>query len=348
MSALPTTTAHQPLRYIVLQRTIRFVITVGLPLLAAYHYGMGGWVLYLIFGALLGFVGDVGGPPLLRLRFMAVGPGSLLVGALLGSFSLWLSPWLFFFFAIANGVLYGLVENRHGHLIMLARFLGYGLVFGYAVAPLTGMDCLYTLASLLWAWLMSLAWDVGTRRFTPLSVPSFRRSLWRSHRQAPKHWRFALSAGISIALAYLICLFTGNQHPYWTTLTILIVLHNDMSNSAALISQRVSGTLLGVFAVVGLVYLHISPFGLLLCALLAATLRWPAFHLHYTLGTACITAFVLILGMLMLPPGQDGLPVLQDRLLATFIGCAFALFTMQIDAFLTFLHRGWRRFSQAA
>ena len=347
MSASPSSAiSHRPYQHVVLQRTLRFVLTVGAPLLAAYHYGMGGWVLYLIFGALLGFVGDAGGPPLLRLRFMAVGPGSLLVGALLGSLCLWLSPWLFFLFAIANGVLYGLVENRHTHLVMMTRFLGYGLVFGYAVAPLTWTDALLTLCSLIWAWLLALVWDLVARRTSPLSVPSFRRSLWRSHRQAAKHGRFALSAGISIALAYLTCLFTDNQHPYWAILTILIVLHNDMSNSAAMISQRVSGTLLGVFAVVGLVMLPLGPFGLLLCALVAATLRWPAFHLHYTLGTACITAFVLILGTLMLTPGQDGLLVLQDRLLATFIGCAFALFTLQVDTFLAFVHHGWHRLRQ--
>ncbi|MBP6562987.1 MAG: hypothetical protein KA214_05890, partial [Neisseriaceae bacterium] len=92
MSASPSSAiSHRPYQHVVLQRTLRFVLTVGAPLLAAYHYGMGGWVLYLIFGALLGFVGDAGGPPLLRLRFMAVGPGSLLVGALLGSLCLWLS-----------------------------------------------------------------------------------------------------------------------------------------------------------------------------------------------------------------------------------------------------------------
>ncbi|MBP6117178.1 MAG: FUSC family protein [Neisseriaceae bacterium] len=325
------------------QRTLRFVITVGTPLLAAYQYEMGGWVLYLSFGALLGFSGDVGGPAFTRLRYMAVGPGFLILGAVLGAISLWWSAWLFFCAAILIGYLYGLVESRHTHLITAARFLGYGLVFGYAVAPITLSDVALTLSSLTWAWVVSLSWDVLTRQATPLCTPSVRRSLWRSYRQAGKHRYFALATGFSIALAYLVCLFTGNDYPYWAILTILIVLQSDVRNSAARISERVSGTILGVFTVVAIVSLSTYPLVLLIAALVAATLRWPAFQLHPTFGTACLTSFILLLATLSLPPDTDNLSVLQDRLLATFIGCSFALLTTQLQLFLRFVHQRWRR-----
>lgn len=338
-----TTTLSPPPSRSVKHRTLRFVLTVGTPLLTAYQYDMGSWVLYLSFGGLLGFSGDVGGPAFIRLRYMAVGPSFLIFGALLGTLSLWWSAWLFFGLAIVIGYLYGLVENRHSHLITATRFMGYGLVFGYAVAPITLFDMALTFSTLIWAWLVSLFWDMATRQATPLTTPSVRRSLWRSYRQAAKHSHFALATGFSIALAYLICLFTGNEYPYWAILTILIVLQNDVRNSATRISERVSGTILGVFAVVAVVSLSTYPLVLLIAALIAATLRWPAFQLHPTFGTACLTSFILLLATLSLPPNADNLSVLQDRLLATFIGCSFALFTTQLQLFLRFAHHSWRR-----
>lgn len=331
----------------VTHRTLRFVLTVGTPLLTAYQYEMGSWVLYLSFGGLLGFAGDVGGRPLIRLRYMAVGPGFLLLGALLGSLSLWWSTWLFFVLAIMIGYLYGLVGNRHSHLITATRFLGYGLVFGFAVAPITWSDAALTLSSLTWAWVVSLAWDLGIRQHTPLNTPSIRLSLWRSYRQAAKQGHFALATGLSMALAYLICLFTGNDYPYWAILTMLIVLQNDVRNSASRIAERVSGTILGVFAVVALVSLSTNPLTLLIAALVAATLRWPTFQLHPTFGTACLTSFILLLATLSLPPSADNLSVLQDRLLATFIGCSFALFTTQLQLFLRFSHHHMLRLKKA-
>ncbi|XDZ51077.1 FUSC family protein [Neisseriaceae bacterium CLB008] len=324
-------------------RTLRFLITVGTPLLLAYQYEMGSWVLYLSLGGLLGFSGDVGGPAFIRLRYMAVGPGFLILGALLGTFSLWASTWLFFGLAIVIGYLYGLVEKRHSHLITATRFLGYGLAFGFAVAPITGFDITLTLSSLTWAWLVSLSWDLLTYHATPLNTPSIRRSLWRSYRQAYKHHYFALATGCSIALAYLICGFTGNDYPYWAIITILIVLQNDVRNSASRISERVSGTLLGVFCVVAVVSFHPHPLTLLVAALTVATLRWPALQLHPTLGTACLTSFILLLATLSLPAEADSLTVLRGRLLATFIGCAAALSTTQLELFFRLIQQPWRR-----
>jgi hypothetical protein len=317
------------------QKTLRFLVTAGVPLIAAYQHGFGNWILYLVLGAILGFVGDAGGPPLLRLGFMAVGPLSIGLGALIGTLCYFQqADGLFFCIAILTGMVYALVENRHGHMVMVPRFTGYGLVFGYSVTQLDRLDTLLLLVALIWAWLVSMLWDTVTRQQRPFSVPSLRQSILSGYLHAPMRWRLAVATGISVGLALLTTVFTGNQHAYWTMLTMLIVLHYNINESALHITRRVTGTLIGVFFVIFLVKLNATPLQLLLASLLVTILRWPAFAVHNGLGTACITAFVLLLAEMSIPGGVNRMPVLIDRLLATFIGCAFSLFTLELDGFL--------------
>jgi uncharacterized membrane protein YccC len=120
-------------------------------------------------------------------------------------------------------------------------------------------------------------------------------------------------------------------------LTMLIVLHYNINESALQITRRITGTLIGVFFVILLAKLNATPLQLLLASLLVTILRWPAFAVHSGLGTACITAFVLLLAEMSIPSGVNRMPVLLDRLMATFIGCAFSLFTLELDAFLQFI-----------
>jgi uncharacterized membrane protein YccC len=117
-------------------------------------------------------------------------------------------------------------------------------------------------------------------------------------------------------------------------LTMLIVLHYNVSESALHITHRITGTLIGVFFVIFLAQLNATPLQFLLASLLVTILRWPAFAIHSGLGTACITAFVLLLAEMSIPAGVDRMQALIDRLLATFIGCAFSLFTLEVDNFL--------------
>ncbi|MDR2853496.1 MAG: FUSC family protein [Burkholderiaceae bacterium] len=320
------------------RKTVRFLITSGVPLVAAYVHGFGNWILYLILGALLGFVGDAGGSPLLRLGFMAIGPLSVGLGALIGTLCLvWQAPWVFFCIAILTGMVYALVENRHGHMVMGPRFIGYGLVFGYSVTQINALDALLLVLALIWAWIVSLLWDVVMHEKRPFSVPSLRHSILSGYLHAPMRWRLAVSTGISVGLALLTTAFTGNKHAYWTMLTMLIVLHYNIRESALQITRRITGTLIGVFFVIFLVSLHATPLQLLLASLLVTILRWPAFAVHSGLGTACITAFVLLLAEMSIPADVNPMPVLIDRLLATFIGCAFSLFTLEIDFFLRYV-----------
>src|ERR1700682_4890056 len=112
-----------------LHQVLRFLTTVGLPVIAASVEGVQLWLIYATLGAILAFVGDEGGTPLRRLGYMTIGPAGLVVGAAVGTATGSL-PITFLIIIFSLGVFYGLVEGGHVHLLLLSRFMGYGLVMG--------------------------------------------------------------------------------------------------------------------------------------------------------------------------------------------------------------------------
>ena len=52
-----------------LHQVLRFLTTVGLPVIAAIVEGVQPWLIYATLGAILAFVGDEGGTPLRRLGY---------------------------------------------------------------------------------------------------------------------------------------------------------------------------------------------------------------------------------------------------------------------------------------
>src|ERR1700688_4749450 len=123
-----------------LHRVLRFLTTVGLPVIAAIVEGVQPWLIYATLGAILAFVGDEGGTPLRRLGYMAIGPAGLVGGATVGT-AIGQLPLLFLSVIFVLGLFYGLVEGGHPHLLQLSRFVGYGLVMGESVAPINIGDC---------------------------------------------------------------------------------------------------------------------------------------------------------------------------------------------------------------
>ncbi|WP_158515252.1 FUSC family protein [Paraburkholderia phytofirmans] len=307
-----------------LHRVLRFLLTVGLPVAAAVEVGVRPWLVYAVLSAIQAFVGDEGGTSLRRLGYMAIGPMALVAGAAVGTATVSL-PLLFLAIIFVLGLFYGLVEGGHAHLLLLARFIGYGLVMGYAVVPLDFADCAAAAAAVAEAWTISLLWDLAQGRLRPLGVEPVWNAMnielmgWRTR------WTFALCAGLSIVAATLACAWLGLGHPYWATLTILVVLRSEMTSSSDRIIERVLGTLIGIAAVALLVSVAPGQAPLLAGMIVAAALRWPAFRVHVALGTATITAFVLLLGELLVGTPQAATHLLQDRLLATMVGCCFAM-----------------------
>jgi hypothetical protein len=308
-----------------LHQVLRFLLTVGLPVAAALEEGLRPWLVYAVLGAILAFLGDEGGRPLRRLGYMAIGPAGLVAGAAVGTAVVPL-PVLFLSVLFALGLFYGLIEGRHAHLLLLTRFVGYGLVMGDAAAPLDLADCFAGTAAVVEAWIISLLWDLITGGWLrPLGV----LPVWTAMKGALIGWRtrwtFALCAGVTIVAASLAGAWLNVGHPYWATLTILVVLRSELASSADLMTDRVLGTLMGVTAVALLIATMPGQKPILVSMVVAAALRWPAFRVHVALGTAAITAFVLLLSELLATTPQAAIHLLQDRLLATMVGCCFAM-----------------------
>jgi uncharacterized membrane protein YccC len=223
------------------------------------------------------------------------------------------------------GLFYGLVEGGHGHLLLLARFIGYGLVMGNAVTPLDLGDCAAAAAAVVDAWATSLLWDLARGGLRPLGVPPVGNATKAALVNWRKRWIFSLCAGLVIVAANLAGVWLGLGHPYWATLTILVVMRSEMEPSADLITDRVLGTLLGVGTMALVVTAAPGQGSLLAAMIVAAALRWPAFRIHVVLGTAAITVFVLLLGEILAASPRTANHLLQDRLLATMVGCCFAM-----------------------
>jgi hypothetical protein len=305
-------------------KVLRFLATVGLPVAAAIVEGVQPWLIYAVLGAILAFSGDEGGAPLRRLGYMTIGPAGLVLGAAVGTATGSTSA-MFLIVIFVLGLFYGLVEGGHTHLLLLARFIGYGLVMGNAVTPLDLADCAAASAAVIDAWGTSLLWDLARGGFRPLGVTPVGGATKAAIANWRTRWAFSLCAGVVIVVANLAGVWLGLGHPYWATLTILVVLRSEMEPSADLITDRVLGTLLGVAAVALLVTAAPGQGPLLAGMIVAAALRWPAFRLHVALGTAAITVFVLLLGELLAASPRAANHLLQDRLLATMVGCCFAM-----------------------
>jgi Fusaric acid resistance protein-like len=307
-----------------LQQVLRFVLTVGLPVTAAFTAGMKPWSIYAVLGVILAFVGDEGGTAPQRLGYMAIGPLGLVVGTAVGSAAASL-PIIFLGIIFLLGLFYGFVEGGHVHLLQLARFTGYGVVMGYAVAPIDLNDCIATAAAVVEAWLISLLWDLTHGRLRPLAVEPVWNAVKVTLTGGRTRWTFAMCAGLTITAANLAGTWLGLGHPYWATLTILVVLRSEIEPSANMIIDRVLGTLTGIAAVALLATVTTGQGPLLAGMIVSAALRWPAFRLHVALGTAAITIFVLLLGELLAASPRAASHLLQDRLLATMVGCCFAM-----------------------
>jgi len=306
-----------------------------LPVSVAFVMGAKPWLVYAVLGAIVAFLGDEGGRPLTRLGYMLIGPAALVIGASLGGIVG--TNTAFVAVTVLLGLYYGLVEGGPPHPLLIARFGGYGLVLGFTIARITPVDAMATGAAMLSAWLVSLAWDAARVAMRPLAVEPVWQSLAHAIGTWRTRWSFALSAGLSIGAANLVGLWIGLGHSYWATLTILVVLRADMIDSADAISHRVSGTLLGVGVVAALITWGPGTGILFAAMVIIAALRLPAMHLHVTLGTACITAFVLLVADLLAASHADAIHVVQDRLLAIMVGCCFAIaalgFRREIDRF---------------
>lgn len=311
-------------------RSVRFALTVMAPITVGLSFGIDYWLIYAMVTCILSFAMDSGGPAWERLRAFAAAGAVIIIGT---GFGTWLSGHTALVvagFAVA-GVIYALVESLHPGWAAAARFLCLTFAVGAVYAPLEPRDIGVVAGFAAYAFLVSLGWDWLTgipRPSTALSLPELFARLRATERT---RWVFAGAVAIAVPLAYLTCLALGLHRPYWALIAIVIVLRADALSSRRLMAQMLLGTLFGIALAVGYGLVVSTHAGLLVGMAAAALARWPADRRSGALGTAALTAFIMLL--LELVAGTIGRAEqdMAERLIDVMVGCSFALVALWLD-----------------
>ncbi|GAB4069689.1 FUSC family protein [Ancylobacter sonchi] len=321
-------------------RSMRFALTVMAPISVALTFGVDVWLVYAMITGILAFTLDTGGPALPRLGWMGAAGVIVVAGTGLGTLAAGQPVAIMAGFALA-GVSYALVESLDDTLAAGARFLCLTFAVGALYTPLEARDVGVVAGFVGYAWLVSLFWDALGGGLRASTAPALREIYARLRATERQRWMFALAVAITIPLAYLASHALGLRHPYWALIAVVIVLRADALSSRRLIGQMLLGTALGIVA--ALLYglgatelrrrgLDLPQHSLLLVGMaMAALLRWPFQQLSGMLGTAALTAFIMLFLEVIAGTVGGAATAMAERLIDVAIGCGFALLALGID-----------------
>jgi Fusaric acid resistance protein-like len=311
-------------------RSLRFAATVLVPVLIGLSEGGGAWLPYGMLAAIVGFSADTGGRPGPRLAWMAAAASCLAIGGAVGTLVQGSAVMLCLTFAVA-GVLYALTESAHALALTMSRFTCFALALGGLQAPLEPRNVAIIAAVVLLAWVISVVWDIVAGAWRPSTAPHWRTVMLALHARELKRITFAIATAIAIPLAFLVSTALGLQKPYWTMLTLVLVLRVDFLSSRRQMIERFIGTMLGVLCA-GLIATFAPSHATMIPALIVvALLRWPAQQQHGVLGVASMTAFVMLTIEITAISAGQALPFLEERILDTAIGCLFAIVALVLE-----------------
>ena len=157
------------------------------------------------------------------------------------------------------------------------------------------------------------------REFTRYLTGTIRMHLGLS----TEHGQHALRLALTAATAQTAALLLGLLHPYWATLTAVLVLKTDHVLTVRRSLDRIGGTAFGVL--LGLLLAAPARLGtvpLLLGAAAAVALCYTVFAANYFLYSMFLTGFVVLLLDLL---GFSASQTVGPRLLATLLGGVLAL-----------------------
>jgi hypothetical protein len=311
-------------------RSIRFALTVTLPVALDAYLGVRLWVIYALVTATVAFAMDTGGGPWPRLLWMAAGGAAVAAGSATGAFLVDAPLFLMLAFAVC-GVLYALTESAHATALTLSRFLCFAVAIGAIYPPFEAVDLAAIAGAVLETWIISVAWDGLRGGWRSSSAPHWRAivAVLRAHEGERRI--FAVAVAVAMPLAYWTSVTLDIQRPYWAMLTLVLVLRVDFISSRKLMVNRFLGTILGVIAAAGYAALFPSHVALMIGIVLAALGRWPAQQQHDALGVGTLTAFVMLMIVLVSASHGQAVGILEARVLDTIVGSCFAVFAIGLD-----------------
>ena len=311
-------------------RSLRFALTIMAPISAGLALGIDIWLIYAMVTCILSYTLDTGGPALHRLAWMTAAGVVVIVGTGLGTLASGHVGLIVFAFALV-GVLYALVESIHPSAAAAARFMCLTLAVGALYAPLQMRDVAVVAIFVVYAWGVSLGWDliVGTPRPSTAPIPA--QLLAHIRATARERWVFAGAVAIAVPLAFLTSLALGLHRPYWALISVVLVLRADSLASRRLMGQMLLGTLAGVAFALGYGYLFPSHMAALAGMAVAALLRWPAQQYHGALGSAALTAFIMLLIEFVAGGVTGAAHDVIERFVDMVVGCVFAIIALWLD-----------------
>ncbi|MBS9476805.1 FUSC family protein [Ancylobacter sp. VKM B-3255] len=299
---------------------------IGLALLVGIDF----WLIYAMVTCILAFTLDTGGRAGQRLAAMAAAGIVVLLGTALGTLVAGHMALTVLAFA-GIGVLYALVESLHQSAAMAARFACLTVAIGALYAPLQPVDVAAVGLFVLYAWGVSLGWDVAVGVWRPSTAPQLRDLLARLRATERERWIFAGAVAVAIPAAFLTSLALGLHRPYWALIGVVLVLRADSLASRTLMGQMLLGTALGVAVALAFGWLFPAHQAALAGMMLAALLRWPAQQYNNALGTAALTVFIMLLLEFVAGGVAGAAHDIMERLIDMGVGCAFAMVALGID-----------------
>lgn len=312
-------------------RSIRFTLLLMAPLAAGLVVRPAAWAAYALLTSILAFMLDTGGPALGRFASIATAGIVVLAGAALGTLVAGNLPLTALTLALA-GIVYALAEGIHTSAAFAGRFLCLTASIGALYAPIHAEYVPLVAGFVLFAWLVSVAWDAATGLWRPSTAPKPRDILARLRDTRSERWIFAAVVAVTVAAAFLAARMLGLAYPNWAVLAVVIVLRADSTLSRQMLSNLMLGTLLGVAVGYAWEALVVSPLGLLAGMAAASLLRWPLQKFHAALGLSAMAAFVVLLMQLVLVETGAGVShAAVDRLADIALGCGFSILALWLN-----------------
>lgn len=147
------------------------------------------------------------------------------------------------------------------------------------------------------------------------------------------HFRHAIRLTGAMLVGYFISFFFPIGHSYWILLTITAILKPAYSITQKRNKQRLAGTLVGASIGFALLYATHNHTVIFITMLLFMILSYTFVRVNYFIGSAGITAYVMLSFYFLSP--QNFTNLLTDRIIDTVIGSAIA------SAFAAFVFPVW-------
>lgn len=135
-------------------------------------------------------------------------------------------------------------------------------------------------------------------------------------------FRHALRMVIVMVAAYLISkLFPFGNHSYWILMTVLVILKPGWSLTKQRNYQRMTGTIIGGLAGVGVLLVVDQEVIRFICLMIFMVLAYSFIRINYILGVMFLTPYLLLLYSFL---GISTIDILKERVVDTVIGSLLA------------------------